>query len=281
MCPDGAFPDIEVGASLPDGPEADAVGAIRDVIRPGELKYSEFQSFTNGGTNWLGTARLVEEVEELYNYIVSDPKYAVLEVTVTEMYTQPATDVTSDTVTYFNAGRAVALSVALQSGEQFDATELSLVSDLIRLMSANGFGYVNRTGTTSIYGSVGVLECTSPLDIVFLLDASGSIETRPDGFPGYFNSRVVGFVRAVAAAFDVGQTDNQTRIAVASFAGCGLTFCQSDADFAFRVNFNLNESPSNEDVDDVLEAGLEYNEYGFTFTPTAIDNVRTEVLYLG
>ena len=121
--------------------------------------------------------------------------------------------------------------------------------------------------------------CSSPLDLAFLLDGSGSIEA--DGQNGYFNTKVVKFVADVVAGFDVGQSLEQTRVGVATFAGC-LPAVHGDVcteanwpGFSYRNNLMLDQA--SQDIGSFLASGLDYWG-GKTFTGAALEKIRTEVL---
>lgn len=60
-------------------------------------------------------------------------------------------------------------------------------------------------------------KCYAPLDLVFLLDGSGSID-KPQfgGEPGNFQNKVLGFVKDMVEYFTIGQSD--TRVGVVTFA---------------------------------------------------------------
>jgi len=60
--------------------------------------------------------------------------------------------------------------------------------------------------------------CHMPLDLVFLLDGSGSIEMPAyGGAEGYFADKVLMFVKEMGNYFSIGE--NKTRVGIVTFAG--------------------------------------------------------------
>jgi hypothetical protein len=69
------------------------------------------------------------------------------------------------------------------------------------------------------YGSVTQDGCSTPIDLVFLLDSSGSIEDPSNyGSPGDFVNKELAFVKAVVPEFSIGLGSNHTRVGVATFS---------------------------------------------------------------
>ena len=61
--------------------------------------------------------------------------------------------------------------------------------------------------------------CTQPVDLMFLLDGSSSIDVPDDGGkPGNFKKVILEFVKAVAQRFNLGKGDSESRIAVGTFS---------------------------------------------------------------
>jgi hypothetical protein len=61
--------------------------------------------------------------------------------------------------------------------------------------------------------------CAAPLDLMFLLDSSGSIEmTSFGGAPGNFRNKMLGFVKEMIPYFHIGHLNNETQVGVVTFS---------------------------------------------------------------
>jgi hypothetical protein len=168
------------------------------------------------------------------------------ELVIEEAYTEAnLATVSAATATYHMEGRALKMSLNFpNAGVQPTAAETAtLYGDLARTAHLAGFDWVTLLAVDVVYASVAPDGCITPIDLVFLLDSSGSIEDPSiGGVPGQFAEKELEFVKAIVGAFDVGPADNQTRVGVASFSTEN------------EVNFELNQHQSNTDVLDAVDS---------------------------
>ena len=81
------------------------------------------------------------------------------------------------------------------------------------------FDYVRLETNTTLYVSVAEDTCEAPVDLMFLLDDSGSVESsRQGGMVGAFKSKVVGFVKALVPKFNFGPGDEHSRLGLVTFS---------------------------------------------------------------
>lgn len=107
--------------------------------------------------------------------------------------------------------------------------------------------------------------CKSPVDLVFLLDGSGSIEmTALGGAPGNFKNVILKFVKQIIDGFDIGDGDGQTRVAVATYS--------TDAE----VNFNFDKHTDKAALLAAID-GITYPTGG-TYTADGLALVRDQFL---
>ena len=82
--------------------------------------------------------------------------------------------------------------------------------------------------------------CFVPLtgvDLMFLLDGSGSIELpEHGGAPGNFKNKMIAFVKKMVSESDVGDGATQVRVAVATFGGTFINYVNAPY---VKVNINL------------------------------------------
>eukprot|EP00039_Didymoeca_costata_P018197 m.332535 g.332535 ORF g.332535 m.332535 type:complete len:3185 (-) comp16959_c0_seq1:2670-12224(-) len=128
-----------------------------------------------------------------------------------------------------------------------------------------GFDWVKLTGKNNIHASVLDDVCETPLDLVFLLDESSSIEeAKYGGYPGTFKNKLIGFVKEVVKKFQFGTGPEHSRIGVATFSN------------GAREHFLLGEHDSESDIlaalDNITHAG------GPTHTKTGLELVRDLLL---
>ncbi len=116
----------------------------------------------------------------------------------------------------------------------------SQVANLALLASAAGFDFVSYPSASYVYVSVVPDRCQSKLDLVILLDASGSIDDPAyGGLAGTFFGRVIPFARSLAEFFEIGQ--NATRISIATFQTGATLYSTFDSCFNFTcVNATIN-----------------------------------------
>ena len=81
------------------------------------------------------------------------------------------------------------------------------------------FDWVYFETDSLIHVSVTPDSCNAPLDLMFLLDSSGSIDSPSNGgAPGNFHDKVLGFVKEIVPYFSIGHADNETQVGVVTFS---------------------------------------------------------------
>lgn len=207
-----------VGDSIPNTTETEASGAIRDVIAPNCPQYAQLVNNSNplvsfiddplGQSNRMsvrlstkldvlaqsirtvatslgvpaGVPVLVRELLPLHLISACGLRFVMQEVT--QAYRFPPANPSDASL--FNEGRALLVS--------FPPTPVGTnpsTSELMRFAAGAGFDYAHFVNPTTLHLSVRPDSCTAPLDLMFLLDASGSIEgTEFGGSPGTFSQKV-------------------------------------------------------------------------------------------
>eukprot|EP00729_Bicosta_minor_P015090 gene15090-24448_t len=150
-----------------------------------------------------------------------------------------------------------------------DATEVE--SNLVLLAQhAAGvvrFDWVGVDTPSELHLSVSTDDCKTPVDLMFLLDESGSIDV-PDygGTPGNYKNKVVAFVKSVMPLFDFGDTSEHSRIGLASFSSNS------------RIHFRPGQYSTLSDLDAALDAVGDTYEGRNTHTSDALQMVRTDLM---
>ena len=223
FCPDkcGGPTTYIVGNTIPNITEIDASGAVRDVVRPGCSRYDQLVTHPAGqrfrfladelGTSNLMTTRLSAKLLLLVQQMDLVDGLAGLEVWVTAAYRSPPSTV--ENVTLHHEGRAALITLGTA-----DRTAERMVL-FMATCGATGFDFVEFRSHSLVYVSVVQDTCTTPVDLMFLLDASGSIDSpMSGGEQGTFTEKVLGFVQEVIPYFALGAGDNASRIGVATFS---------------------------------------------------------------
>ncbi|EGD78970.1 hypothetical protein PTSG_11807 [Salpingoeca rosetta] len=258
---------MEFGTSIPDGPEADASGVILEFILPQCPEFKALQHLTatetvkpdpptSNGDPSVMSKRLRRHITTLASVVrgvFGDDAY----VRVLEAYVEPPADISKASL--HNVGRAARITIE-GVPDDFASDRLGVLGGLA---VEAGFDYVAYTSRDSLYVSVIADQCRQNLDLVFLLDGSGSIEsTALGGAPGTFQDRVLAFVSQVTTYFTIGEHD--TRVAVATFAS-GAT-----------VNIRLNDHFDGDALRDAI-ADIPYPQ-GQTYTSLGLRAVRQDIL---
>ena len=80
-----------------------------------------------------------------------------------------------------------------------------------------GFDWVGHLSTSYVQVSVTPAECLENVDLIFLLDGSGSIDLEQfGGYPGVFTTKVLKFVADIVEYYVISPTN--TRVSIVTFA---------------------------------------------------------------
>ena len=266
-CPDICLQQpLVLGQAVPNVTETLASGPVTSA--PGcdklnTLAYNNnsavvFAPDTLGSLKHRMSTRLSSRIDTLAA-MVKTKFGASVSLLVLEAYLAPSNSSAANP-TLQNEGRAAKLSLSPQPADNTNQTNLGILAGLAVIAN---FDYVLFASPNYIYVSVVGATCRAPIDLVFLLDASGSIE-MPDygGSPGLFHDKVLGFVEQVVSYFSIGP--NETRVGVVTFSS------------TVNVNFNLNTYDNKDDVLYALEYLVSYTG-GATYTREGLDAVRTRM----
>lgn len=204
--------------------ELEAVGPVKTVIRPECPRFSDFTVSSQSNIAYDAPS-----ATSLPNHMTKrlHDKLAAL------------ADLVADDVNHFGHGtklRVMSAFTEAPAGSSVPSThyegrsaDITLVgsptsSQLDRLEShaaAAGLDYVARQVSDNNYPEhlhVSVLQdsCTSRVDLVFLLDGSGSIQNCCGGVAGNFDDLMLGFVKGMVDFFTVGQ--NESRVGAVTFS---------------------------------------------------------------
>eukprot|EP00041_Stephanoeca_diplocostata_P034043 m.1141963 g.1141963 ORF g.1141963 m.1141963 type:complete len:1660 (+) comp24452_c1_seq1:322-5301(+) len=230
---------LAVGSMIPESNETVASGPVRLAVMPGSSPYNALTLSNVAGVSYgpntsesfpeLMTTRLDEKLRALAQAVAGNTQFTSVAATlrVTQAYTIAQSGAA---VTYFNEGRAALLQLSACSDAPACAGQ-TLNGLLARLAVQAGFDFVHYSSVDTVYVSVVPDACDAPVDLLFLLDSSMSIEDPSSGgVPGYFHDKVLQFTSNVSRLFNVGQGMEQTRVSVGSFST------------ATSVEFLLNEN---------------------------------------
>jgi hypothetical protein len=255
-----------------DKTENEASGAIRDVISPGCPKYDNLvvssladisYAFDALGESNRSTSRLALKLEllatTLRTVMTAMGHPADMPVLVVEAAYRRPPGSASD-ASLHNEGRAALISLPSNIPSAFGGA-----SQLMRYAVSSNFDWVYFQTSTQIHVSVTPDSCTAPLDLMFLLDSSGSIDsTSYGGAPGTFHDKVLGFVQAIVPYFNIGHGDNETQVGVVTFSDVvNLRIALRDWSTAAAVNTAV--------------AGIPYDA-GYTYTSAGLNAVRTQLM---
>eukprot|EP00729_Bicosta_minor_P013704 gene13704-33958_t len=277
ICPAkcGGSTAIRIGMRLPDVPEPEAVGLIKDVILPNSRLYERltnasslanvaFKANVDGITTM--TSKLQNKLEALGLLVKEYNAFNRFNATVLvkKAYIKASSSVNENTVTYHHEGRALEMALQCPSDFASECSKINVIGELVRAAHTAGFDWVTLLDDSTVYGSVSQIGCSAPLDLVFLIDSSGSLDGMQwGGFPGTFSNKVLKFLKSVTQEFDIGLAKNQTRVGVVSFASTP------------RIEFKLNQHTTSSAVLDAIDK-IEYTR-GSTYTRDALETVRTQV----
>eukprot|EP00049_Salpingoeca_infusionum_P015151 m.291017 g.291017 ORF g.291017 m.291017 type:complete len:1874 (-) comp15823_c0_seq1:367-5988(-) len=248
-----------VGQTLPDTTEEAAVGPVRGFVVPtcsqfDSLVYFDDQDVVFSSASPYArymTQRMSSKLQLLQGLV--DNMFPNFQLQVEQGFTYNASALEPST---FHEGRSLLLTLTPNPTS-------SDVQDLTGLAVGARFDWIAYVDPLHVRVSVLPDRCRSPLDLIFLLDGSGSIDNeRYGGAPGNFKNKVLGFVENVAQYFDIGP--NATRIGVATFAS------------RFSVNLHLN---SFDDKAALLAAVRDIGyPTGATYTSAGLKGVREQMM---
>jgi len=218
-------PALVPGESLPDATESETVGAALDFLSPGCPQWDQTVINTNPDIVFVPASvqpegesdphrmvsRLSNKLDELAAIVAEDQQFDGRKLKVTQGYVSEADTSASNPPSLHNEARSLRLSLT-------GTPDSVLLGILGQRISSIGIGWVYYAPGGYLTLSVIRNACTSPVDIVFDLDASGSIESEDHGGKvGNFQQYILGFARETIKGFDVGTGSNQTRAAVVTF----------------------------------------------------------------
>ena len=262
----GVITGFVPGDSIPDATEADTVGALQDYLVPGCPGYSRLVTNTNPllqfgpttatSTPRLMTARLSDKLDALAAVLATDTRFDGLSIYVHEAYQTPPAD--DADASLHNAGRAALLSLVQTSTQ-------TLLGQLGRLAAFVGTDWVHFQSSNRLYISVLPDQCNSPIDLVLLLDGSGSINMpRHGGDVDNFELRMKEFARRLVPEFNWGTGNEHSRFSMVTFAS------------NVQVDFHLNEHHDNTSILAAIDQAR--YPYGGTYISQALERIRTNVL---
>lgn len=224
-CPAKCGGDITPGGSIPnDLSESEASRPLRTVVREDCTAYTTMhvQSSSVTGLTFL-TATNVSEPTRMV-----DTMYERLEVLVNLSLAEfgPTDGHILVTHAFEHANETVTEPNLHFEGRAIDFTLLNhpsnatMLAQLSQLAANAGMDYVTLAPAGDyIHASVVPPSCSDKLDLVFVIDGSGSIvQEEFGGAPGNFENKILPFVSAVVDYFDIGPTETQVGVTVFSHA---------------------------------------------------------------
>ncbi len=182
----GGVDQLMLGGKMPStGTEADAVGALKDVLTSQCAAFGQLATNNNPSIDFSSVEarkmapRLLTRLDRLAGLALSvfGVKLKVLSAFQPYSSGQPS---------LLNEGRAAELTLSTPT-----APTVGQLGQLAMLATDAGLEYVSFAVSDRIYVSVRQSACTSNLDLVFLVDASGSVDDIwYGGAPGTFSSKV-------------------------------------------------------------------------------------------
>eukprot|EP00041_Stephanoeca_diplocostata_P026624 m.720803 g.720803 ORF g.720803 m.720803 type:complete len:619 (+) comp23008_c0_seq7:304-2160(+) len=237
--------------------ESEAAEPQRGYVTPGTAAYNALTAFDESTTTnildstdreftTLMTHRAKECLANLGRVVATSIGEA-FSVAIIQAYEPPSDADPRSPVhaSLIHTGRSLQLS--LSNGSHFVPEQLGLLASLA---VQAGFDFVNYSSYEHIVASVRPDQCAQNVDLVILVDSSGSIRS-------YFHTEL-DFVRSVVAYFVIGR--NHTRVAVVLFASSAT------------VVFDFNQYDTSEEMLAAID-GIRYTGGGTT-TAAAFDRAR-------
>lgn len=222
------------GQTVPSLSEVDAVGPVRNFLRLGCGRFNDlvdsdgsnivYDAATTTSFPRKMTARLDSRLQTLADLVVASGFGEDVRLRVLRAYETPPQDVSAATTHHEGRGADLTLT-GMPSAE-----DLGRLASLAVGARLDWVHYVAATESEPSHVHVAVIPdaCQSPIDLIFLLDGSGSIDNEIyGGTYGTFDGRMLEFVKSVVNFFEIG--DTQTRVGVATFSN------------SVEVNFQLKE----------------------------------------
>jgi hypothetical protein len=254
----------------PNVSEVTASGAAPLCSRPEDLvvptnTFISFGSGAHAAPSQHMSVKMRDRLDILVDLIQESPTMRYNAVSSLEVLLghDPTLPTGSPEVTLHNAGRAADIAVRA-NGTNVEAAlaQQDVLSSLATLSVQAGFDYVEFESENHVHVSVKPDACSAALDLVFLVDGSGSIESEwSGGTKGAFNDKVLSFVQEMVKYFTIGS--NATRVGVVTFSTDVV------------VNFKLNDLVTREEVLAATKA-ISYPR-GNTYTSLGINAVRTKL----
>eukprot|EP00040_Diaphanoeca_grandis_P011481 m.58856 g.58856 ORF g.58856 m.58856 type:complete len:2591 (+) comp22623_c0_seq1:340-8112(+) len=210
----GGKSTYDVGDTIPDVTEATASGSVRDVVKAGCSRHNSLVELTNEHVIFessnLMTKRLHDKLLVLVAAMQANEELNQFKLVVESAYEVAADDLTQ--VTLHHEGRAARISL---DGEP---TPSQILLFFLKAKLAN-FDWLHFLSDEAFHVSVVQDLCTAPVDLMYLLDGSGSIEmTSYGGKPDTFKDKVLGFVNQTVGYFNIGEGIQESRFGVAVFS---------------------------------------------------------------
>jgi hypothetical protein len=261
-CPNecGGF-GLPFGTTYPNLPEADVSGAVTlgicgtasNMVVLNTTTNIVFANATASSNPRMMTSRLSQLLINLAARVQTSLSGSML-------YVISAADTRGPTargnVTLAVEGRAAVLSLSPTPTQD----QLSVLAGLAVLA---GLDWVDFRTAGSVYVSVSAARCLADIDLIFLLDVSGSIQMPfYGGNSTTFSSQVLGFVRQVVNNYDIGP--NNTRVAIASFS--------TNSSVNFLFNAHLTKTSLLSAIGNIPYTG------GSTRTSLGLQTVRRQIL---
>lgn len=234
ICPTkcGGTVNLQVGSSIPNTTEAATVGIFRDAIQPSSQLYSLFVTSAVPEVAYdaptavtfpsIMSERLNAKLVNLALIVQSNVQFTQYGASIRVLSSYEVADsltVSYDSLSYHYEGRAMTMRLSCPPEHQASCDNPDLLSELARFAHAAGFDWVWFKDNATVYASVSADTCTSPVDLAFLLDGSGSIEDPSyGGGIGYFADKELEFARNVTSFFAVGSGANESRIGAIVFS---------------------------------------------------------------
>ena len=258
-CPSkcGGSDALAPGSTLPSGTtEAEAVGVVKDVLTNVCTAYADLVTNSNSNIVFANadarvmSPRMASKLNTLAGLALSFFGQRLVVQRAFEQYT-------SGTPTLHHEARAAEITLEGSPTQ----TQLGQLAYMARDALVD-FVYLPPT-PTHVYVAVVPEICQAAVDLVFLVDGSGSVnDPWSGGAPGMFSTKILSFVTTMVQYFKVGPTD--TRVGMVTFS--------TDA----AVNMYLSNFTTQAQVINHIVTSVPYPAGG-THTSTGIETADDDV----